>query len=316
MSTTSPVSTPARKKVTTRTIRQKKLAGERITMLTAYDYMTATVVEQAGIDALLVGDSLGMVVLGYETTLPVTMADMLHHCKAVARGARSPLLIGDMPFMSYQISTEESVRNAGRFLQEAGMDAVKLEGGRERADAVRAISSAGIPVMGHIGLTPQSVSQFGGFVAQGKTAEAAQRLVEDALILQEAGCFSIVLEAVPAQLAGLISSKLDIPTIGIGAGAGCDGQVLVIHDLLGLFDRFTPKFVKQYAQLHGPIVAALESYRDEVIAGQFPTEEHGFAMKDDEWAALLALLEPRPLNGAGPASEQVWMVANAQTAHA
>ncbi len=285
-------------------------------MLTAYDYMTATVVEQAGIDALLVGDSLGMVVLGYETTLPVTMADMLHHCKAVARGARSPLLIGDMPFMSYQVSTEEAVRNAGRFLQEAGMDAVKLEGGRERADAVRAISSAGIPVMGHIGLTPQSVSQFGGFVVQGKTAEAAQRLVEDALILQEAGCFSIVLEAVPAQLAGLISSKLDIPTIGIGAGAGCDGQVLVIHDLLGLFDRFTPKFVKQYAQLHGPIVEALESYRDEVIAGQFPTDEHAFAMKDEEWAALLALLEPRPLNGARPAGEQVWMVANAQTAHA
>lgn len=313
MSTTSPVSSlPARKKVTTRTFRQKKLAGEAITMLTAYDYMTATVVEQAGIDALLVGDSLGMVVLGYETTLPVTMADMLHHCKAVARGARSPLLIGDMPFMSYQVSTEESVRNAGRFLQEAGMDAVKLEGGRERADAVRAISNAGIPVMGHIGLTPQSVSQFGGFVAQGKTAEAAQRLVEDALILQEAGCFSIVLEAVPAQLAGLISSKLEIPTIGIGAGAGCDGQVLVIHDLLGLFDRFTPKFVKQYAQLHAPIVAALESYRDDVLAGQFPAEEHGFAMKDEEWAALLALLEPRKLNGARPGngSEPMWVVAN------
>lgn len=315
MSTTSPVtSPPARKKVTTRTFRQRKQTGQPITMLTAYDYMTATVVEQAGIDALLVGDSLGMVVLGYETTLPVTMADMLHHCKAVARGARTPLLIGDMPFMSYQVSTEEAVRNAGRFLQEGGMDAVKLEGGRERAEAVRAITSAGIPVMGHIGLTPQSVSQFGGFVAQGKTAEAAQRLVEDALILQEAGCFSIVLEAVPAQLAGLISSKLDIPTIGIGAGAGCDGQVLVIHDLLGLFDRFTPKFVKQYARLHGSMVEALESYRDEVITGQFPSDEHGFAMKDEEWAALLAMLEPRPLNGVRPAGEQVWMVANAQDA--
>ena len=285
-------------------------------MLTAYDYMTATVVEQAGIDALLVGDSLGMVVLGYETTLPVTMADMLHHCKAVARGARSPLLIGDMPFMSYQVSVEESVRNAGRFLQEGGMDAVKLEGGRERADAVRAITSAGIPVMGHIGLTPQSVAQFGGFVAQGKTAEAARKLVEDALALQEAGCFSIVLEAVPAQLAELISSKLDIPTIGIGAGVGCDGQVLVIHDMLGLFDRFTPKFVKQYAQLYSPMVAALESYRDDVIAGQFPADEHAFAMKDEEWDALLAMLEPRPLSGVRQANgaDPVWMVASSQSA--
>ena len=317
MSTSSPVSsTPARKKVTTRTFRQRKIAGQPITMLTAYDYMTATVVEQAGIDALLVGDSLGMVVLGYETTLPVTMADMLHHCKAVARGARSPLLIGDMPFMSYQVSVEESVRNAGRFLQEGGMDAVKLEGGRERADVVRAITSAGIPVMGHIGLTPQSVAQFGGFVAQGKTAEAARKLVEDALALQEAGCFSIVLEAVPAQLAELISSKLDIPTIGIGAGVGCDGQVLVIHDMLGLFDRFTPKFVKQYAQLYSPMVAALESYRDDVIAGQFPADEHAFAMKDEEWDALLAMLEPRPLSGVRQANgaDPVWMVASSQSA--
>ncbi len=285
-------------------------------MLTAYDYMTATVVEQAGIDALLVGDSLGMVVLGYETTLPVTMADMLHHCKAVARGARSPLLIGDMPFMSYQVSVEESVRNAGRFLQEGGMDAVKLEGGRERADAVRAITSAGIPVMGHIGLTPQSVAQFGGFVAQGKTAEAARKLVEDALALQEAGCFSIVLEAVPAQLAELISSKLDIPTIGIGAGVGCDGQVLVIHDMLGLFDRFTPKFVKQYAQLYSPMIAALESYRDDVAARQFPGEEHAFSMNGEEWSALLALLEPRPLSGVRQANgaDSVWMVASSQSA--
>lgn len=285
-------------------------------MLTAYDYMTATVVEQAGIDSLLVGDSLGMVVLGYETTLPVTMADMLHHCKAVARGARSPLLIGDMPFMSYQVSVEESVRNAGRFLQEGGMDAVKLEGGRERADVVRAITSAGIPVMGHIGLTPQSVAQFGGFVAQGKTAEAAHKLVEDALALQEAGCFSIVLEAVPAQLAELISSKLAIPTIGIGAGVGCDGQVLVIHDMLGLFDRFTPQFVKQYAQLFAPIVEALQSYRDDVTARQFPGEEHAFSMKDEEWNALLAMLEPRPLSGVRQANgaDPVWMVANSQSA--
>ncbi|MCA9869536.1 MAG: 3-methyl-2-oxobutanoate hydroxymethyltransferase [Anaerolineae bacterium] len=312
MSTTSPVSSsPARQKVTTRTFRQKKLAGEHITMLTAYDYMTATVVEQAGIDALLVGDSLGMVVLGYETTLPVTMADMLHHCKAVARGARTPLLVGDMPFMSYQASVEEAVRNAGRFLQEGGMDAVKLEGGRERADVVRAITAAGIPVMGHIGLTPQSVALFGGFVAQGKTAEAAHKLVEDALALQDAGCFSIVLETVPDQLAGLISSKLEIPTIGIGAGPNCDGQVLVIHDMLGLYDRFTPKFVRQYARLYAPIVEALESYRDEVIAGQFPAHEHGFTMKDEEWTALQALLAPRKTNNARPGNgnEPVWVVA-------
>ncbi len=215
MSTTSPTSpapaSAARKKVTTRTFRQKKQRGEPITMLTAYDFMTARAVDQAGVDCILVGDSLGMVVLGYPNTLPVTMEDMLHHCKAVARGASTALLVGDMPFMSYQVSTAEAVRNAGRFLQEAGMEAVKLEGGRERADAVRQIVAAGIPVMGHIGLTPQSVAQFGGFVPQGKTAAAAQRLIEDAQILQEAGCFSIVLESVPAQLAELITPAAGDP---------------------------------------------------------------------------------------------------------
>jgi 3-methyl-2-oxobutanoate hydroxymethyltransferase len=232
-----------------------------------------------------------MVVLGYENTLPVTMADMLHHCQAVARGARHSLLIGDMPFLSYQVSIEEAVRNAGRFLQEAGMDAVKLEGGRERVQVVQAITTTGIPVMGHIGLTPQSVAQFGGFVAQGKTAEAARDLLRDAQALQEAGCFGIVLEAVPAQLARLISQQLDIPTIGIGAGAGCDGQVLVIHDLLGLFDRFTPRFVKQYLQLHGSIVEALTAFKADVETGVFPTEEHAFLMTDEEWQALLAMLD-------------------------
>lgn len=276
-----------RKKVTTNTFRLKKQRGEVITMLTAYDYATALAVDLAGIDSILVGDSLGMVVLGYENTLPVTMDEMIHHCKAVARGANYALLTGDMPFMSYQASVEEAVRNAGRFLQESGMDSVKLEGGRERRAAVEAIVSAGIPVMGHIGLTPQSVHQFGGFRAQGKSAEAAKRLFEDALILQEAGCFSIVLETIPTQLAKLMSEKLDIPTIGIGAGGGCDGQVLVTHDLLGLFDRFTPKFVKKYAHLHKEMAAAISAYKGDVESGSFPAEEHSFDMAEEDYDALL-----------------------------
>jgi 3-methyl-2-oxobutanoate hydroxymethyltransferase len=256
-------------------------------MLTAYDFPTAAAIDRAGIDSILVGDSLGMVVLGYENTLPVTMEDMLHHCRAVARGTEYAFLIGDMPFMSYQVSAAEAVRNAGRFLQEAGMDAVKLEGGSERATAIRGITSAGIPVMGHLGLTPQSVNQFGGFVAQGKTAMAARQLLEDALILQDAGCFSLVLESVPWQLAELVSQRIEIPTIGIGAGAGCDGQVLVTHDLLGLFDRFTPRFVRKYADLHSILMEAFASYRADVEAGDFPTEEHTITMKEDEWQALL-----------------------------
>ena len=280
-------SKPQRKKVTTRTFARKKARGETITMLTAYDYPTALAVDQAGIDSILVGDSLGMVVLGYENTLPVTMADMLHHCRAVARGARYALLIGDLPFMSYQVSTEEAVRNAGRFLQEAGMDAVKLEGGSERADAVRAIVSAGIPVAGHLGLTPQSVHQLGGFRSQGRTAAAAHRLLDDALLLQDAGSFCLVLESVPARLADLISRQVEIPTIGIGAGAGCDGQVLVTHDLLGFYDRFTPRFVKKYADLHGEIGRALAAFRDEVLVGEFPAAEHSVEMPEEEWSAFL-----------------------------
>ena len=276
-----------RKKVTTATFRKKKQRGEVITMLTAYDYPTALAEDQAGIDSILVGDSLGMVVLGYPNTLSVTMDDMLHHSKAVSRGAKYALLIGDMPFMSYQVSIEEAVRNAGRFLQEAGMDAVKLEGGRERIDAVRAIVNAGIPVMGHIGLTPQSINQLGGFRTQGKTAIAAKRLLEDALLLEEAGCFGLVLESVPAKLAELISSKLSIPTIGIGAGVGCDGQVLVTHDLLGLFDRFTPKFVKKYADFHDAMQTAFANYIEDVETKHFPAEEHSVAMDDKEWEALL-----------------------------
>lgn len=279
-----------RKKITTRMIREKKARAEPITMLTAYDYGTALALDRAEIDAILVGDSLGMVVLGYETTLPVTMEDMLHHCQAVARGATYALLIGDMPFMSYQASVDEAVRNAGRFLQEAGMDAVKLEGGRERLEAVGAIVSAGIPVMGHLGLTPQSVHQFGGFRAQGKEAAAAQRLIEDALILEQAGCFSIVLEAIPARLGQLVSERLRIPTIGIGAGPDCDGQVLVTHDLIGMFDRFTPRFVKRYAEVHQVMDQAFSRFRSDVVNKSFPTVEHGVEMDDEAWEALLAAL--------------------------
>ena len=282
---TASVSQPAsrRKKVTTLTFRQKKAGGEPISMLTAYDYPTALAMDQAGIDSILVGDSLGMVVLGYANTLPVTMEEMLHHCRAVSRGAQSALLVGDMPFMSYQVDVQEAVRNAGRFLQQAGMDAVKLEGGRDRLEAVRAMISAGIPVMGHLGLTPQSVNQLGGFRPQGKTASAASRLLEDALLLEGAGCFSLVLESVPARLAEFISKKLSIPTIGIGAGAGCDGQVLVTHDLLGLFDRFTPKFVKKYADFHGEMKRAFGEYLAEVQTRQFPAPEHMVEMSNEEW---------------------------------
>jgi 3-methyl-2-oxobutanoate hydroxymethyltransferase len=280
-----------RKKVTTRTFRLKKERGEPITMLTGYDYPTALAIDLAGIDSILVGDSLGMVVLGYETTLPVTMEDMLHHCKAVARGAKYALLIGDMPFMSYQASVEEAVRNAGRFLQEAGMDAVKLEGGRERVEVVRAIIGAGIPVMGHLGLTPQSIHQLGGFRAQGKTAGAAARLLEDALLLEEAGCFSLVLESVPDRLAQLISERLQIPTIGIGAGVGCDGQVLVTHDLLGLFDRFTPRFVRKYANLHEEMANAFNAYKADVESRVFPGPEHSTGIAEEEWASFLRELD-------------------------
>jgi 3-methyl-2-oxobutanoate hydroxymethyltransferase len=276
-----------RRKTTTLSLSKKKQLGEVVTMLTAYDYPTALAADQAGVDSILVGDSLGMVVLGYENTLPVTMEDMLHHCRAVARGARYALLVGDMPFMSYQVSTEQAVRNAGRFLQETGMDAIKLEGGRERLGAIKAIVAANIPVMGHLGLTPQSVHRLGGFRPQGRTAEAARLILEDALLLQEAGCFSLVLESIPARLASHISKRLDIPTIGIGAGGGCDGQVLVAHDMLGLFERFTPAFVKKYAELHGEMVRAFSAYKNEVEAHAYPLPEHTVEMPDEEWEAFL-----------------------------
>lgn len=260
-------------------------------MLTAYDYPTALAMDQSGVDAILVGDSLGMVVLGYENTLPVTMEEMLHHCRAVARGAKYALLVGDMPFMSYQVSVEEAVRNAGRFLQQGGMDAVKLEGGRERVEAVRCITGAGIPVMGHLGLTPQSVHALGGFRPQARNAVAAKRLLEDALLLEEAGIFSLVLESVPARLGKLISERLSVPTIGIGAGPGCDGQVLVTHDLLGLFERFTPKFVKKYANLHAEMKRAFGEYMAEVQSQTFPGPEHSVEMANDEWEQFLAGLD-------------------------
>ena len=288
MSTTP---TQPRKKITTHHLRLKKERGEPIAMLTAYDYPTALALDSAGVDAILVGDSLGMVVLGYDTTLPVTMEDMLHHAKAVARGAKTAHLVGDLPFMSYQVSTAEAVRNAGRMLQEGGMDAVKLEGGRHVAGTIEAIVTAGIPVMGHIGLTPQSVHQLGGFKTQGKSADAAHQLVTDAHILEEAGCYALVLEAIPDRLAELISHRLSIPTIGIGAGSGCDGQVLVTHDLLGLFDRFTPKFVKQYANLHAEMGKAFAAYIQDVKQQQFPAPEHATEMNDEAFRELLAALE-------------------------
>jgi 3-methyl-2-oxobutanoate hydroxymethyltransferase len=277
----------SRKKVTILDLKVKKEKGEPITMLTAYDYPTGLLVDQAGIDIILVGDSLAMVVLGHENTVAVTMDEMLHHCKAVARGARNPLLVGDMPFMSYQVDVKEAIRNAGRFLKEGGMDVIKLEGGRDMAPTVKAIVDAGIPVMGHIGLTPQTVSKLGGYRVQGRDVATAKALIDDALALEDAGAFSLILEAIPGPVAKLITERVSIPTIGIGAGPDCDGQVLVIHDLIGLFDRFVPKFVKQYANIFPTITGALEDYRDEVIAGTFPGPEHGYSMSEETLQALL-----------------------------
>ncbi len=269
-------------RVTTVTLREMKDRGERISMLTAYDYPIARLLDEAGIEVILVGDSLAMVGLGYETTLPVTMEEMLHHVRAVSRGVKRALLVADMPFGSFQASVEEGVRNAGRFLKEAGAQAVKLEGGREVADLTRRLTSVGIPVMGHLGLTPQMVHQFGGFKVQGRTAAAAERLREDALLLEEAGVFALVLEGIPWQVAEVITKELRIPTIGIGAGSSCDGQVLVTNDLLGLFDDFTPKFVKRYANLKETIAAAFTRYRQEVKAGEYPGPEHAFRLDDGE----------------------------------
>jgi 3-methyl-2-oxobutanoate hydroxymethyltransferase len=263
-------------RITTAVIRDMKQKGQKITMLTAYDYPTALIVDEAGTDIILVGDSLSMVVLGYDSTLPVTMDEMIHHTKAVCRAAQHAMIVGDMPFMSYQVSVEDAMYNAGRFLQEAGAQGVKLEGGREVAELTRRITSAGIPVMAHIGLTPQSVHQIGGYKVQGKEDAAAKRLLEDAKILEDAGAFSLVLECVPAKLAAAISQAVSIPTIGIGAGVDCDGQVLVLHDMLGMFERFTPKFVKIYGKLNDHMKTAITQYLDEVRTGAFPEKKHSF----------------------------------------
>ena len=281
-------------KVTVRTVQDRKVQHVPITMLTAYDYSYARLVDKSGVDIILVGDSLAMVILGYENTLSVTMEEMLHHCRAVSRGTQRAMLVGDMPFLSYQVTVAEAVRNAGLFLKEGHMDAVKLEGGRERIDAVKAIVNTGIPVMGHIGLTPQSVHQFGGFLVQGKSAEAGLRLLQDALLLEEAGCYSIVLKSVPDRLAAYISSKLRIPTIGIGAGVGCDGQVLVTQDMLGLLDQFKPKFVKVYRDIRAMQMEAFREYTAEVVERAFPTDEHSFHMIQTEWDKFLELAEGSP----------------------
>lgn len=269
------------KKFTVSSFQEAKRAGDKISMLTAYDYSTAKLLDDAGIDCLLVGDSLGMVMLGYEDTLQVTMDDMIHHSRAVARGVKRAMVVGDMPFLSYHISTEESVRNAGRLIQEGKAHAVKLEGGRDVIDKVIAIVKAQIPVMGHLGLTPQSVNMFGGFKVQGKNEEQARKIIEDALLLQEAGVFAIVLECVPEKLAKLITEKLQIPTIGIGAGKFCDGQVLVIQDMLGMYSDFKPKFVKQYAGLSHVIKDAVKTYAMEVKGSQFPGTEHTFTIDEE-----------------------------------
>lgn len=269
------------KKFTTTDFKRCKESGEKITMVTAYDYTFAQIVEEAGIEVILVGDSLGMTMLGYEDTLAVTMEDMIHHTRAVRRGARHPFLIADMPFMSYHISTEQAIENAGRLIKETGANAVKLEGGVIVADKIREIVKAQIPVMGHIGLTPQSVNAFGGFKVQGKGIEVARQLIEDAKALEEVGCFSIVIEGVPEKLATKITESVGIPTIGIGAGAGCNGQVLVLQDMLGLFADMSPKFVKHYAELRTTTAEALKTYAEEVKASAFPGKEHTFSISDE-----------------------------------
>jgi len=265
-------------RVTIRDIQAMKERGEVISMLTAYDYTSARLVEQAGVPLILVGDSLGMVVLGYDSTLPVTLEDMIHHTRAVVRGTEKALIVGDMPFMTYQISPEEALHNAGRLIQEGGCQSIKLEGGQTMASTVRRLVDIGIPVMGHIGLTPQSVNQLGGFRVQGKTTQDAQRLIDDALAIEDAGAFALVLESIPARLASTITARLRIPTIGIGAGVGCDGQVQVLHDMLGLFEGFVPKHAKRYATLGEEIRRAVGKYVEEVQSRSFPDDAHTFRM--------------------------------------
>lgn len=268
-------------KQTAVTFLDHKQKGEKISMLTAYDYSTAKLMDQAGVDGILVGDSLGNVMLGYEDTLSVTVEDMIHHGAAVARGVKNALVVIDMPFLSYQTSVYDAVKNAGRLVKEGHAGAVKLEGGKEFAPQIRAITAASIPVMGHLGLTPQSIHTLGGYRVQGKTEAAAQKLLEDALAVQEAGAFALTLECVPAKLAELITSKLSIPTIGIGAGAGCDGQVLVYQDMLGMFNDYTPKFVKRFAEVGEVMKNAFAEYNRQVKEGSYPDEAHSFGMDED-----------------------------------
>ena len=268
-------------KQTTVTFLDHKQKGEKISMLTAYDYSTAKLVDQAGIDGILVGDSLGNVMLGYEDTLSVTVEDMIHHGAAVARGVKNALVVIDMPFLSYQTSVYDAVKNSGRLVKEGHAGAVKLEGGKEFAPQIRAITAASIPVMGHLGLTPQSIHTLGGYRVQGKTEAAAQKLLEDALAVEEAGAFALTLECVPAKLAQLITQKLSIPTIGIGAGAGCDGQVLVYQDMLGMFNDYTPKFVKRFAEVGEVMKNAFAEYNRQVKEGSYPDEAHSFGMDED-----------------------------------
>lgn len=275
---------------TIRHFQQMKERSERIPMVTAYDYTSARLAEAAGIPILLVGDSLGMVMLGHASTIPVTLDDMIHHAKAVVRGSQNALVVVDMPFMTYHVSPEQALTNCGRVLQETGAQAVKIEGGVRMAETVRRLTENGIPVMGHIGLTPQSVNQFGGYRVQGRTLEAARQLVEDALALETAGAFSIVLELVPAELAQLTSQRLHVPTIGIGAGVGCDGQVQVWHDMLGLFEDFVPKHARRFGELGKAARSALAAYVVEVQAGTFPTEAHSVHMDGDTLATLAAEL--------------------------
>ncbi len=261
--------------------RESKSNGHKISMLTAYDYTTAKLVDQAGIDSILVGDSLGMVMLGYKDTLSVTLDDMIHHTKSVVRGTESAFVVFDMPFMTYHTSVDEAIKNAGRAIQETGANAVKLEGGFNIKDKIKGIIDAQIPVLGHIGLTPQSINMFGGFKVQGKDESVAKKIIEEAKLLEELGCFAIVVEAVPEKLGKLISESINIPTIGIGAGRYTDGQVLVIQDMLGMYPDFTPKFVKKYAEVGEMITKAVKSYHQEIQEGKFPEEKHGFKIKDD-----------------------------------
>ncbi|MHB8916604.1 MAG: 3-methyl-2-oxobutanoate hydroxymethyltransferase [Desulfocucumaceae bacterium] len=270
-----------KQKVTIQGLMEMKARGQKFSMITAYDYPTAVLVDQSPIELILVGDSLGMTVLGYEATVPVTMEEMIHHIRPVVRGARNTFIVGDMPFGSYNESISQAVHNANRIMKEGGADCVKLEGGVNVAPAVKAMVDGGIPVMGHIGLTPQTASMLGGFKVQGKDAESARRLLDDALAVEAAGAFSVVMECVPTPLAKLVSQRLRIPTIGIGAGLYCDAQVLVYHDLLGLFNRFTPKFVKRYANLSPEITRALGEFAREVAGGSFPGPEHSFAMNEE-----------------------------------